>query len=99
MMDGFTWRNWRGSINSFQRGDASCASNPCWYDIDGADGTQAVVMTCATDQSCKNFQVDDVQVVPQKDDSPSIMCTQVAAATNPNFGIACINGTFVPLKS
>lgn len=97
-MENFTWKNWRGSINSFAPGDASCASDPCWYDVPGADGTQAVVMTCATETSCKNFQVEDVEVMPQKAyEMPSIMCTNVAAASSPNFGIECKNGTYVPL--
>jgi hypothetical protein len=97
-MENFTWRNWRGSINSYQPGDASCASDPCWYDIPEADGTQAVIMTCATDTSCKNFRVENVQVIPQKQEAPSIMCTHVSTASNPDFGIGCINGTYVPLK-
>lgn len=95
-MDGFTWKNWRGTINTYQPGDGSCASDPCWYHEEGSDGTQAVIMTCATDESCKNFRVENVQVIPQNYEMPTMMCKGVGAATNPEFGIDCVNGTFVP---
>lgn len=98
-MENFTWKNWRGSINTFQPGDGSCASVPCWYNVPDADGTQAVVMTCATETSCRNFHVENVEVVPQNYEMPSIKCINVVAAANPKFGIECTNGTYVPLRT
>ncbi|BEI88598.1 uncharacterized protein CcaverHIS019_0113160 [Cutaneotrichosporon cavernicola] len=95
-MQNFTWKNWRGSINTFHPGDASCASTPCWYDVPGATGSEAVIMTCANADSCRGFNVENVQVIPQDYSDPSIMCTNVGTASNPEFGIDCVNGTFVP---
>lgn len=31
MMEDFTWSDFSGSINTFQPGDESCVSHPCWY--------------------------------------------------------------------
>lgn len=94
-MDSFTWKNWRGTINSYQPGDATCVSDPCWYDVDGADRTQAAIISCATDSSCTNYVMDDVQLIPQAmDATTSVICENVPAANNPNFGIVCENGAF-----
>lgn len=98
-MQDFTWKHFRGSINTFQPGDGSCASVPCWYNVPGAKGTEAVIMTCASETSCNGFHVEDVEVIPQNYEAPTMMCTGVGAAANPDFGIDCVNGTFVPRSS
>lgn len=96
-MEGFTWKNFRGSINSYHPGDGSCASDPCWYDVPGANGKEAVIMTCATATSCRGFHVENIEVIPQTYEMPTMMCTGVGTESNPNFGLACTNGSYVPL--
>ncbi|KAG8991893.1 hypothetical protein FRB93_002513 [Tulasnella sp. JGI-2019a] len=94
LMRDFTWLNWKGDINTYNRGDRSCVTDPCWYDVPGADGTQAAVIQCANATSCENFSMSNIQIVPQSypQSLPSIICQNVAAA--PSLGFVCQNGTF-----
>lgn len=96
MMENFTWKNFRGNINTYSPGDGSCASHPCWYEVEGGDGTQAVIMNCASPETCKNYVLEDIQVVPESDAPPTVLCENVGATTNPNLGMTCENGVFRP---
>lgn len=58
--------------------------------------TEAVVVECNTEQSCKNFEFTNIEVFPQSLDVPSVVCINATAALNPNLGFDCANGTFVP---
>ena len=95
VMNGFTYRNWKGTINTYQPGDGSCVTNPCWYGVPGADGTQAVVVGCTNSTSCQNYQFEQIEIVPQSDAVPKINCTNLGSALNPNLGLICQNGTFI----
>lgn len=36
-----------GTIDSRKPGDGSCVTNPCWYTVNGTDGTQAIIFDFA----------------------------------------------------
>jgi hypothetical protein len=93
-MEDFTWENFSGSINSLQYGDGSCASDPCWYDAGlptNLDHSQALIITCATSDSCNNFKVSNVDLYPTSGDPTTQLCQGVYAANNPDFGLTCAN--------
>ncbi|KAH6895216.1 polygalacturonase [Thelonectria olida] len=98
-MENFTWQNWRGSINSYQPGDGSCASDPCWYDVGlpNLKHNEAIILECYDEESCQNFKFDDIRIYPQDVSAPTVICMNAQADLNPNMGIECRNGTFVPL--
>jgi len=58
--------------------------------------TEAVVVECNTEQSCKDFKFSNIEVFPQSLDAPSVVCINATAALNPSLGFDCANGTFVP---
>lgn len=100
-MQDFTWANFTGTINTFQPGDRSCVSNPCWYDVGlpagpGLKHTDVVVVECNTNTSCQNFAVDNIQIVPQDYSQPTVICLNATQELNPKLGFSCANGTFVP---
>ncbi|KAH7017778.1 polygalacturonase [Ilyonectria destructans] len=99
MMEDFTWENWSGSINSYMPGDGSCASDPCWYNVGlpNLEHNEAIILECYNDKSCKNFKFNDIRIYPQDLSSPSVICMNAKASLNPEMGIDCHNGTFVPL--
>ncbi len=102
-MKDFTWSNFRGTINSYQSGDLSCVTDPCWYDIglpSNLNHTEVAIIQCATASSCQNFKVQEVEVYTQSGEAPTDICANVDPTTNPEFGLTCGNATratpFVP---
>jgi hypothetical protein len=91
------------NINYYNPGDASCASDPCWYDasIDQREnpGTHSVVLECSADRSCKGFQFNNIGVFPQPLLAPEAICINVFPDVNPALGFSCpegnYNGTFI----
>ncbi|KAK1139985.1 hypothetical protein N8T08_010981 [Aspergillus melleus] len=100
MMEDFTWANFSGSINTFQPGDGSCATTPCWYDagLSKLNHTEAIIIECNTDKSCKNFMTKDIRLHPQSHDAPTVICIDATAELNPDLGFDCRNGTYTPLS-
>ena len=105
-MNDFTWANFTGTINSYQSGDTSCVSDPCWYDIglpDNLNHTEAIIIQCATDSSCQNFSIENIQLFPQSAAPPTQICQGVGAKTNPALGMKCADETwavpYVPLRN
>jgi len=98
LMQDFTWANFTGTINQFQPGDGSCASNPCWYNVGlpNLAHTEAVIIECNTDSSCQNFALSNIEVFPQAVTPPTAICINCTAANNPRLGFSGMNGTFVP---
>ncbi|TPX09185.1 uncharacterized protein E0L32_001645 [Thyridium curvatum] len=93
-MENFSWVNFTGSVNSFNSGDGSCASKPCWYDIglpSNLNHTEAAIIQCATETSCKNFKVENVRLFPDSGEAPTQICQGVSAETSPHFGLVCAN--------
>ncbi|KAH9828920.1 glycoside hydrolase family 28 protein [Teratosphaeria destructans] len=97
-MEDFTWANFTGTINTFQPGDGSCKTDPCWYyyGLPDLKHTEAIIIECNTDESCKNFQFSNIDVVPQSLDAPSVVCIDATAELNPSLGFVCANGTYKP---
>ncbi|RXG41513.1 hypothetical protein VDGE_09366 [Verticillium dahliae] len=98
-MRNFKWDSWAGSINSYNPGDGSCASNPCWYNVGlpNLKHNEAIIVECNEDDSCQGFEFDNMRIYPQDMTAPSVICMKATAALNPNLGIDCRNGTYVPL--
>ncbi|OCL09929.1 glycoside hydrolase family 28 protein [Glonium stellatum] len=98
VMRDFVWEDFTGTINTFQPGDRSCVSDPCWYDVGLPDlkHTEAVIIECNTNASCQNFQLKGIQLIPQSLEPPTVICMNATAALNPRLGFDCLNGTFVP---
>ncbi|WWC62394.1 uncharacterized protein I303_104990 [Kwoniella dejecticola CBS 10117] len=95
LIDGVTYKNWYGDINTYQPGDGSCVTDPCWYDVPGADGTQAIVIGCSNSTACSNFEFQNIQVIPQSYATTQINCTNLESGSNPKLGIVCTNGTLM----
>ncbi|KAF9873459.1 extracellular exo-polygalacturonase [Colletotrichum karsti] len=96
MMEDFTWEHFSGNINTFNPGDGSCTSNPCWYNVGltSLSHTEAVIVECNTEKSCKNFQTRDIKLQPQDKSAAKIICMKAMPDLNPNLGFECTNGTF-----
>jgi hypothetical protein len=91
-MNEFTWTNFTGTINSYQSGDGSCVSDPCWYDIglpSNLNHTEAIIILCATKSSCQNFELNNIQLFPQSATPPTQICLGVGGQTNPDLGMEC----------
>ncbi|OJJ33941.1 hypothetical protein ASPWEDRAFT_41827 [Aspergillus wentii DTO 134E9] len=101
MMEDFTWEDFSGSINTYQPGDGSCVTDPCWYDVglENLKHTEAIVIECNTKKSCKNFTTKNIQLYPQSHQSPSVICMNAATDLNPDLGFDCRNGTYVPTSN
>lgn len=97
-MEDFTWANFTGTINTYQPGDLSCVTDPCWYDVGLPDlkHTEAIIIECNTDSSCKDFTTSNIQLIPESMDSPTVVCINATRALNPDLGFSCRNGTFIP---
>lgn len=100
IMEDFTFENISGSINSYNPGDGSCVTDPCWYNagLPQLDGTQAIIVECNTNSSCSNFKFAGIEIWPQKSEPSSVICFNATAELNPELGFSCQNGTFIPLE-
>ncbi|KAF5521345.1 putative exopolygalacturonase C [Colletotrichum aenigma] len=98
MMEDFTWEHFSGNINTYSPGDGSCTSDPCWYNVGLANltHTEAVIIECNTEKSCKNFQTRDIKVHPQSKSESKLICMNAMPDLNPQLGFDCKNGTFAP---
>lgn len=98
-MRDFTWENFTGSINTFQPGDRSCVTNPCWYDagLPNLQHTEAIIIECNTNSSCQNLATKNIQLLPQNEQPGTVICLNVTAGRNPLLGFECKNGTYLPL--
>lgn len=98
IMQDFTWRDFTGTVNTFLPGDGSCVTDPCWYNVGlpNLQHTEAVIIECNTNLSCSNFELENIQLVPQSLAAPTAICINATSTLNPHLGIVCENGTFVP---
>ncbi|KAH8903906.1 family 28 glycosyl hydrolase [Coniochaeta sp. PMI_546] len=98
-MQDFTWENFTGTINTFRPGDGSCVTDPCWYNVGlpSLAHTEAVIIECNTPTSCQNFALKNIELFPQNQTPPTQICINAMENLNPDLGIECRNGTFVPL--
>jgi hypothetical protein len=65
----------------------------CWYAVPEADGTQSIVMQCTNNTSCQDFEVRDIQIIPQSLTPPTVLCGNLQNSSS--LGFLCVNGTFV----
>lgn len=67
MMEDFTWSDFTGTVNTWRPDDGSCMSDQCWYDaaLPNLNRTETVLIECNTAVSCKNFSVNNIQVIPR----------------------------------
>jgi polygalacturonase len=98
-MHDFTWENFTGSINTFQPGDGSCVTDPCWYDagLPNLQHTAAIIVECNTNSSCRNFAAKNIQLFTQNEEAATVICLNATAELNPSLGFDCKNGTYLPL--
>ncbi|EJU00614.1 pectin lyase-like protein [Dacryopinax primogenitus] len=95
VMRDFTYDGFWGTINTYQPGDESCISDPCWYYEPGADRTQAILFRC-NPGACQDFSVQNINLRPENGVPATIICNNPAVNSS-NPGYECVNGTFVPL--
>ncbi|KZT68965.1 glycoside hydrolase family 28 protein [Daedalea quercina L-15889] len=97
-MQNFTWANFTGTINTFQPGDGSCVTDPCWYNVGlpNLTHTEAIIIECNANNSCQDFQLSDINVFPQTMAQPRVICIDAEAELNLDLGFVCANGTYVP---
>lgn len=100
IMEDFTWADFTGDINTFHPGDGSCVTDPCWYDVGlpNLNHTEAVIIQCHTESSCRNFVTEKIRLRPQNREPAAVVCLNATARLNPDLGFDCRNGTFVPLS-
>jgi len=98
-MQDFTWSNFTGTINTYQPGDGSCITDPCWYNIGlpNLKHTEAIIIECNTNSSCQNFVSENIQLMPQNGEDPTTVCINAMASLNPGLGFSCANETYVPM--
>ncbi|KAJ5692522.1 exopolygalacturonase C [Penicillium macrosclerotiorum] len=98
MMEDFTWSDFTGTVNTWNPGDRSCVTDPCWYNngLPNLKHTEAAIIECNTNSSCKNFALSNIEVIPQSMAASTVICINATAELNPHLGFNCRNGTFVP---
>ncbi|KAJ5711673.1 exopolygalacturonase C [Penicillium malachiteum] len=98
MMQDFTWSDFTGSINSWRPGDGSCVTDPCWYNdgLPNLKHTESIIIECNTNSSCKDFTLNNIEVIPQTLAEPTVICINATSALNPDLGFTCRNGTYLP---
>lgn len=72
---------------------------PCWYNVGlpNLAHTEAIILECNSETSCKDFELSNIQVIPQSMEPPTVICMNAEAELNPDLGFDCRNGTFVPM--
>ncbi|KAF7316077.1 Glycoside hydrolase family 28 protein [Mycena indigotica] len=94
-IDGLSVSNVAGTINSRSPGDGSCISNPCWYHVPNADGTQAIIFDSFYPGTAKEISVANVFVVPDLPwKLPTVLCN--ASTTPLDIGFKCWDGVYIP---
>ncbi|TDZ53320.1 putative exopolygalacturonase C [Colletotrichum trifolii] len=100
MMEDFTWEHFSGNINTENPGDGSCTTDPCWYNVGLPDltHTEAVIIECNTEKSCKNFKTTDIKLEPRNKGDAKVICMNAMPELNPDLGFTCANGTLADLS-
>jgi hypothetical protein len=98
-MRDFTFSAFSGTINSKNPGDGSCVTMPrssCWYydSLPNMKHNEAVIMQCASEESCSNFVVKGMKLKTDTAGPTSVICSNVGKVANPKLGFTCANGPF-----
>ncbi|CAK5278448.1 unnamed protein product [Mycena citricolor] len=97
-IDGLTFQDFAGTINSLNPGDGSCISDPCWYHVAGADGTQSIIFDSLHAGSATNLSATGIAVVPDApSERPTVMYN--ASVTPGDVGFRCWDGPYIPTYS
>ncbi|KAJ7697641.1 pectin lyase fold/virulence factor [Mycena rosella] len=97
-IDGLSFSNVAGTINSLRPGDGSCISDPCWYHVAGADGTQSIIFDDFYAGTVEGISATDILVFPDRFLAlPTVMCN--ATVTPKKVGFKCWDGLYLPLCS
>lgn len=97
-IDGLSFTGFAGTINSKHPGDGSCISDPCWYYVAGADGTQSIIFDDFYPGTVQGLHVKDIAIVPQVLKLPTVKCntTQLKGL---DVGMKCWDGLYIPTLS
>ncbi|KII93186.1 glycoside hydrolase family 28 protein [Plicaturopsis crispa FD-325 SS-3] len=81
-------------------GDGSCISDPCWYAVDGVDGTQSVIFDRLYAGTIKSMDVKNAAgVVPGNVGGrrlkPTVICNETAVE-GLDVGFVCWDGAYIP---
>ncbi|ORY81303.1 pectin lyase-like protein [Leucosporidium creatinivorum] len=94
----FSYRNFAGTIDSRKPGDGSCVTNPCWYAVNGTDGTQAIIFDFAkgTDLSATNIVTSNINIRPDDGRQATVICDPEALQeTDKQVGFVCHDGLYI----
>lgn len=99
MLQDIKWSNFTGTLNSINPGDGSCVTDPCWYDVGlpNREQTESIIVECTNATSCQGLEFENINVFPETLQDPTVVCMGPTTALNPNLGIECRNGSFVPV--
>lgn len=91
ILKNFKLEDWTGDINSYQPGDGTCITDPCWYeqDLPPFTGDQVLAFSCANAGSCQGFETKNINIFGQNGKQSVNLCKNVDAASNPNLGFTC----------
>ncbi|KAJ7735743.1 hypothetical protein B0H16DRAFT_1327045, partial [Mycena metata] len=94
-IDGLSFTNFVGTINSLHPGDGSCISDPCWYFVPHADGTQSIIFDDFYAGTVQAISAKDILVVPDRFlVLPKVICN--ASVTPKEVGFKCWDGLYLP---
>ncbi|KAF7360116.1 Glycoside hydrolase family 28 protein [Mycena venus] len=92
---GMSFTNFAGTINSLRPGDGSCISDPCWYHVAGADGTQSIIFDDFYPSTVEDISATNILVVPDRFlVLPKVICN--ASVTPEKVGFKCWDGLYLP---
>ncbi|KAJ6557844.1 pectin lyase fold/virulence factor [Mycena capillaripes] len=94
-IDGLSFSNVAGTINSLRPGDGSCISDPCWYHVAGADGTQSIIFDDFYAGTVQDISATNILILPDRFLAlPKVMCN--ASVTPAKVGFKCWDGLYLP---
>ncbi|KAJ6487628.1 pectin lyase-like protein [Mycena sanguinolenta] len=92
---GMSFTNFAGTINAFHPGDGSCISDPCWYFVAGADGTQSIIFDDFYAGTVQDISASNILVIPDRLLAPpTVICN--ASLTPKDVGFKCWDGLYLP---
>ncbi|RDL37742.1 putative exopolygalacturonase [Venustampulla echinocandica] len=94
LLEGVSFKEFSGTINTFHPGDGSCVTDPCWYNVGwpGLTHTEYVIFNCSTELSCRNITTANIWVYPENGETSKIICVNLKRNLNPTLGFPCGSG-------
>ncbi|KAJ6478813.1 pectin lyase fold/virulence factor [Mycena vitilis] len=95
-IEGMSFENFAGTINSQRPGDGSCISDPCWYNVADADGTQSIIFEDLYAGTVQDISATDILILPERLFAlPTVICN--ASVTTAKIGFKCWDGLYIPM--